>query len=185
MSTSIEIALTATSFAATVAGYSLAYWSRSHGANKIEESDKDSIEGQCRITDVRIALKKQESTSAWNSRAGSLLKIGQYIIGGLLASNFVQESVSSELVGAMGLLVLFSSLMSQSFQPEVRVRGSRQRAHQLKILLRESEDRLFEIEENDKVKIIEIRKLVSTNLAKIEEMELIESDTSKPEKNES
>lgn len=179
MSVSVEIAIAATSLAATIAGYVFSTVSSKYD-DKREESDAskaDDIEAQCRITDIKNALNKQEFSAKWNSRSSALLKIGQYIIGGLLASNFVQETVSPQLIGGVGLLVLFSSLVSQQFQPDVKVRGNRQRAHQLKMLLRESEDWLFAIEETNKEKISEIRKYVSSNLSRIEEMELIEIES--------
>jgi hypothetical protein len=103
-----------------------------------------------------------------------LLIIGQYIVGGLLASSFVQQSLSPALVGALGVLVLLSSLIYQHFRPDIRLRGALGRALRLEALSREAEDDLFAIEAHDPsaLTIFAFRKKISRALTEIAESEL-------------
>lgn len=52
-----------------------------------------------RLADAQRALDQQESLAKSNSRAAASLTFRQYIIGGALASSFVQESLTSQVVG--------------------------------------------------------------------------------------
>jgi hypothetical protein len=95
-----------------------------------------------RIEEARDAFRGQTSSAKWSGRSGNLLTVGQYIIGGLLASSFVQESLSPRLVGSLGLLVLLASLIKQHFHPEASAETACKKAAQLKGLIRTSEDQL-------------------------------------------
>jgi predicted benzoate:H+ symporter BenE len=53
-----------------------------------------------RLAEAKAALVHQESVALTNRWTSRLLTVGQYIIGGLLASSLVQQSLSRELVGA-------------------------------------------------------------------------------------
>jgi len=95
-----------------------------------------------RIEEAKDAFRSQTSSAKWSKVSGNLLTVGQYIIGGLLASSFVQESLSPKLVGSLGLLVLLASLIKQHFHPEVSAENARKKTAQLKALIRTSEDLL-------------------------------------------
>jgi hypothetical protein len=99
-----------------------------------------------RIEDARsIQAKRQGSATAstWSARS---LTFGQYVVGGVLASSFVQTKISPPLIGALGVLVLLASLITQHYHPEVSAQVASQKAEQLESLIRESEDRVVVIE---------------------------------------
>jgi inactivated superfamily I helicase len=64
------------------------------------------------------------------------------VVGGVLASAFVQSSFSPKVIGLCGVIVLVSSLFNQHYHPEVRATESAQRMKELQTLIRDSEDRL-------------------------------------------
>lgn len=57
-----------------------------------------------------------------------LLTIGQYVIDGVLASSFIQETLTKQWIGRLGLLVLLASLFRQRFHPEVEAENARKKA---------------------------------------------------------
>lgn len=95
-----------------------------------------------RIEEARDALRQQLSAAKWSRVSSNSLTVSQYIIGGLLASSFVQESLSPKLVGSLGLLVLLASLIKQHFHPDVSAETAIKKAAQLRALIRTSEDQL-------------------------------------------
>ena len=127
-----------------------------------------------RLNDVRRALDRQKSFSRTNRWTSGSLTFGQYIIGGLLASSFVQQSLNKELVGVLGLLVLVSSLMYQHFRPDIQLRGALGRAHRLRALIRQSEDDLYSMQSQapNAPNIDDFRRRLSTALSEIEASEL-------------
>ena len=150
-------------------------------SSDVVDSDFESdLLSEARITEVRAELARQEFRSKWTGFASTSLRTSQYIIGGVLASSFVQESIDANLVGTLGVIVLVSSLINQHFRPDVRHRGSRQRVVQLRSLLRHAEDDKYAIDNNIEgaCSIYEIRKRVSSGLNQIEEMELIDITSS-------
>jgi len=96
---------------------------------------------------TRLDEAKQAMTSGRSSEriariSSNLLTVGQYIIGGVLASSFVQESLSPKAVGLLGVLVLIASLVKQQFHPELNAEKAGRKISQLKALIRISEDQL-------------------------------------------
>lgn len=103
------------------------------------------------IARERAITRLDEAKQAMTSKRGSeriarissnLLTVGQYIIGGVLASSFVQESLSPKSVGLLGILVLIASLVKQQFHPELNAENARKKTSQLQALIRTSEDQL-------------------------------------------
>src|SRR5579864_3843459 len=84
-----------------------------------------------RIEEAKDTFRRQTSSARWSTISGNFLSVAQYIIGGLLASSFVQESLSPRLVGSLGLLVLLASLIKQHFHPEVGADNARNKAAHL------------------------------------------------------
>ncbi len=74
--------------------------------------------------------------------ASHLLTFGQYVIGGVLASAFMQNNLTPKVIGFSGVLVLCASLINQQYHPEVRARDATQKAKELGSLIRDSEDQL-------------------------------------------
>jgi hypothetical protein len=97
---------------------------------------------EARLKEAEFSQKEQQRESKSSKTTSTLLVIGQYIIGGVLASSFIQESLTPKLVGCLGVVVLIASLFRQQFHPEINAEDARKKASQLKALIRFSEDQL-------------------------------------------
>lgn len=95
-----------------------------------------------RFEEARMLLVKQEALARLNSRATFFLGIGQYIVGGILATSFVQDKLSPTLAGALGIVVIGSQLINQAFHPSVLAKNAKSRAVRLRQIIREAEDQL-------------------------------------------
>jgi transcriptional regulator with GAF, ATPase, and Fis domain len=134
-----------------------------------------------RIEEAREAMLQQVSAARWSTISGNMLTVGQYVIGGLLASSFIQESLSPKLVGFLGVLVLLASLIKQHFHPEQSAESARKKAAQLKALIRTSEDQLAILEaktangQDHTDALIALLVQITQRLTEIEEPEALES----------
>jgi hypothetical protein len=137
-----------------------------------------------RLKDAKDALSRQKSLATTNRWMSALLTIGQYIIGGLLASSFVQESLTRQTVGILGVLVLLSSLVYQRFRPDIQLRGALRRAMKLKALIRAVEDDLYAIESNsaEAPTVDQIRRRISQGLSEIDASEIEDTNSQIPTK---
>ena len=95
-----------------------------------------------RINEAIKARSEQLGTAKWSKVSSNSLIVAQYIIGGVLATSFVQESLKTKWIGAMGVVVLIASLFRQQFHPEINAQEARAKASRLKALVRASEDQL-------------------------------------------
>lgn len=127
-----------------------------------------------RMRETRRALERQRELATTHRIAGSLLIFGQFVVGGLLASSFLQDKLSKEMIGGLGLVVLASSLIRQHYRPEIQYIGACQRAAKLKALIREAEDAQFASREGSPSALPdhEVRLLLSEGLTQVEESEL-------------
>lgn len=142
--------------------------------DKIEKEDDPLRELlKKRIQEAQESLKFQNNSEKTNTWATNSLVIGQYIVGGLLASSFIQNTLTKDLIGFLGLLVLASALIHQRFRPDLRAQGSKQRAFRLRSLIRDVEIDLAALKAgaNDAPQLIDIIKKVSIILEKIEKSE--------------
>jgi hypothetical protein len=132
-----------------------------------------------RLADAKGALERQTSLAKTNRWMSALLTIGQYIIGGLLASSFVQQSLRPDLVGILGLLVLISSLIYQHFRPDIQLRGAMSRSLRLRALIRSVEDDIYAIRSNspNAPTVEAVRRRISEALSAIEASELQDLQT--------
>jgi hypothetical protein len=126
-----------------------------------------------RLEEVRAALSRQQFLAATNRWVNRLLTVGQYIIGGLLASSFVQQSLSREMVGALGLLVLISSLIYQHFRPDLQLREAMGRSLRLRSLVRQADDDIYAMRSgsSNAPSVADFRRKISTALTDIEASE--------------
>jgi hypothetical protein len=106
------------------------------------EDTRFRVSFACRIREAAASREQQLSIQKWSKIAAHLLTIAQYIIGGVLASSFVQESLTPKWVGALGVVVLIASLFKQQFHPEINAEDARRTASKLQALVRSSEDQL-------------------------------------------
>jgi hypothetical protein len=150
-----------------------------------EADDQESAdpEQDTRLNEARHYLQRQEAMARWNCRAAASLTFSQYIVGGILATSFVQEALSREVVGFLGLLVLIASLIHHRYRPDIYASCARERAVQLRALIRKAEDALYAIRSgrSDAPSLLKIRKMVSQELAEIEARELRDMETDREE----
>lgn len=127
-----------------------------------------------RLSEARSALRRQEGISIWNRRTMNALTFSQYIIGGVLASSFVQTQLTKETVGLLGVLVLVASSIHQRYRPDVKYRNAKQRAVQLRALIRKAEDLVYDarLQNKDVSAIQPIRRFVTEGLNQIDTAEL-------------
>lgn len=127
-----------------------------------------------RVRDAAAALSRQKTIARANRWMSGFLVVGQYIVGGLLASSFVQQSLSKETVGGLGVLVLLSSLIYQHFRPDIQLRGASGRVLRLTSLIRSSQDDLVAMKavSSGAPTIDAFRKRISDALTDIEVSEL-------------
>ncbi len=134
-----------------------------------------------RLNDAKNARTKAQSTAKISRLLSALLTFAQVVIGGVLASSFIQETLSARAVGMLGVLVLIASLMKQQYRPEVDAEQAREKASKLQALIRLSEDQLATIDarsakgEDRTDALIELRDRISRGLAEIENPETISS----------
>lgn len=142
------------------------------------DTERDS-----RLDEARRYLQRQDTMARWNSRAAASLTFSQYIVGGILATSFVQESLPREVVGFLGLLVLIASLIHHRFRPDIYARCARERAMHLKAMIRRAEDALYTIGAGkaDAASVLKVRKMVSQALAEIEASELQDMEIEREE----
>ena len=148
-----------------------------------EDAESPDPDQDTRLNEARSYLRRQEAMAKWNCRAAASLTFSQYIVGGILATSFVQEALPREVVGFLGLLVLVSSLVHHRYRPDIYSRGARERAVELKALILAVEDALFDIRSGrpGAPSLLKIRKMVSEGLAEIEASELKDMETDREE----
>jgi len=137
-------------------------------------SSAQELEDDTRLSCAREELVRQESSARWNSRSAISLAISQYVVGGTLATSFIQSTLPEQAVGFLGLIVLLASIVYQRFRPDLRTSSARRRVAALKAVIRRAEDGLFEIREAfaDAPTIQAIRKEVTNVLIQVEHSEL-------------
>ena len=149
-----------------------------------EDKSAPDQEDDIRLDEARASLYRQESIAKWSCRAAASLIFSQYVVGGILASSFVQDSLSNKITGFLGILVLASSLVHHHYRPDIYSREARQRAARLRTLIRTAEDLLYAIRQGKQgaPSLYTIRKRVSEGLAEIEADELkdIDPDNAEP-----
>jgi len=107
-----------------------------------------------RLDEMKAAIQKYER-EAWVTRwSNNLLIAGQYVVGGTLASSFTQESLSSQTVGILGLIVLVATIFHQRYRPDVKSRVAKAKVSLLRSSLRRIEDELVMTDSPNKTKII-------------------------------
>lgn len=171
-----EIIASFASGVATIIGAVIASWRSKRGSTEVNDTDLPHIEK--RLKELKEYLGCQESIEKRNSLAGGFLTIGQYIVGGILATSFIQETLSSHVIGFLGVLVLVSSIIHQRFRPDLKVAGARSRVLRLKKIHRSANDRLdrVRIEHNANSQELDlaenqIASSISTQISEIEEAE--------------
>ena len=134
-----------------------------------EEREKDT-----RLVDARDELARQISSAKWNGRSAISLAISQYVVGGTLATSFIQNNLPEEAVGFLGLVVLLASIIYQRFRPDLRTGAARRRVALLRATIRRAEDGLYGLRKSlpQAPSLEEIRADITNALIQIEHSEL-------------
>lgn len=172
----IEIIAALLSAVATIIGAAGASWGTKQGSKEVTNAELSLIEK--RIKELSDYLANQEAIEKRNRISGGFLTVGQYIVGGVLATSFIQETLSNQITGFLGVLVLVSSIIHQRFRPDLKVAGARSRVIRLRKALRSANDRIdrariefgkdnpqYEMEAN------KIASLISSQISDVEEAE--------------
>jgi hypothetical protein len=130
-----------------------------------------------RLKEGRAFKDKWERYATGYRWSGHFLTFGQYVIGGVLASSFVQQSLSPQIVGFFGVLVLLASLIKQQYHPEVSAQRAAQKAAQAKIMIRDAEDSLAILQSSEDfpynpAPLVELLKRISAVLNAIESVDM-------------
>lgn len=119
---------------------------------------------------LRLAQERAARRARW---ATNSLVFGQYVIGGAMATSFLQRSLSPNVIGIFGVLVVVASLLKQHYHPETNAQSAWQKASQLSVLVRQSEDRLVVIETtgdghtDDPALVLELLERISAETSRI------------------
>jgi hypothetical protein len=172
----VQAASTIAVIMSAVAGFATSLASKM-GRERAESEIKklaSSPQKDSRLLDAKAELNRQESTTKWQGFAATSLTFSQYIVGGVLTTSFIQDTLSSQVVGLLGLLVLISSLIHQHFRPDLKSRFAKERIVTLRSLVRSVEDDLFAIDQGmlKPESMHGIRAKVSSTLKEMEKSEL-------------
>jgi hypothetical protein len=99
-----------------------------------------------RLEEVIEERERQESTVRWSQIASRTLTFGQYIIGAMLTTSLVQNSLSKTWISIFGLLVILCSATKQHFHVDENAQASDARAKRLRALVRYAQDQIAILE---------------------------------------
>ncbi|HEY3973905.1 MAG TPA: hypothetical protein VGM18_12945 [Candidatus Sulfotelmatobacter sp.] len=134
-----------------------------------------------RLNDAKTAMAQEESSAKVSRILSGSLTFAQVVIGGVLASSFVQEALPPKTVGIFGVLVLIASLVKQQYRPDVDAEQAQQKSSKLQALIRSSEDELATIDarsakgEDRTDALIDLRNQISRGITQIENPEAVAS----------
>lgn len=113
-----------------------------HNAGAKAPTDIARRQVALRIAEAASTRNEQLRSAKWFNVAANGLIWTNFILGGVLASSFVQASVSPRWAGGLGVLVLIASLVQQKYHPDIDADVAAQKTAQLLTLIRVSEDKL-------------------------------------------
>ncbi len=102
-----------------------------------------------RLEEVRDLWKKHKRASSWATFVNGMLIAAQYLVGATLASSFVQKSLSPNLTGVLGVLVVVASTIQQRYSPDITAASARARAGLLRRMIVSAEDLMVEASDRD------------------------------------
>ncbi len=144
----------------------------------LRRTPTDDLEGRTRIREARKVLAQQRFTEKVYGLTNRLLVFFQYVVGGILASSFVQQQLTGAQLGFLGVLVLLAQLFGKHFNPELVARGAMRRKVFLHNALAKAEDSAFTLNEgtDSKESQSEIRRKLSAALELVRRSELDEKE---------
>jgi len=141
-----------------------------------------------RIQDATEELETQLSRERRSKFASSTLIVGQYILGAVIASSFVQQHLDPTLIGSLGVLVLVASGVKDRFHPEIDAEDAKRKATQYENLIETTKDALVPLDTaiNDGVdqsdKMTALMNNMTARMTQIENSEVSKPDTPNDQK---
>jgi hypothetical protein len=113
-----------------------------------KETSTDIAKKQVRVRleDIIEERERQESTSKWLGITSTVLTFGQYIIGAILTSSFIQHSLSAGGISGLGLMVIICSATKQHFHIDANAQTAKTAAKRLRSLVRYAQDQIAILE---------------------------------------
>jgi hypothetical protein len=126
-----------------------------------------------RLRQAKDAYEREKRNERFSNVANFLLVFGQYVVGVLLTSSFLSETLSLQSLGILGLVVLVSTTLHQKYRPDLSARMARAKACWLLAAIHKAEDSLVFIQQGlpDAPKEENIIKMLSRHLVKVEDEE--------------
>lgn len=95
-----------------------------------------------RLSEIIEERELQQNVAKWSRRTSNILTFGQYIIGAVLTSSFIQKSLSPIWISILGLLVIVCSATKQHFHTDENAQAADYRSKRLKGLARYAQDQI-------------------------------------------
>jgi hypothetical protein len=113
-----------------------------------KESGADITKRQIRtrLGEIVEERERQRNVTKWSRRTSNLLTFGQYIIGAVLTSSFIQQSLSPIWISIFGLLVIVCSATKQHFHTDENAQTADYRSRRLASLARYAQDQIAILE---------------------------------------
>ena len=142
------------------------------GDKEVNPSEID-LEGIARLDELKAFQLRYQRQARRNAFSFNLLVFGQFIIGALLASNFVQANYA-KYTAILGVMVLLSSAIQQRYRPDVLATQAKQRLVKCNRFIRFVEDGILSVRARttDCHSIFEIRNAATDGLDGLERNEL-------------
>lgn len=146
-----------------------------HREADLTEIDFEDI---TRLDDLRIAQIRYQRLARRSALTFNFLIAGQFIVGALLASSFVQATLTPKYTGVLGVLVLLSSAVQQRFRPDVLAAQAKSRLIKCNCIIRAIEDGVFRIRVADVTpnELLTLRNFATKGLDDLDRNELTGQD---------
>jgi len=95
-----------------------------------------------RLQDTKRVYSRQKLDERLSKFISGLLVFGQYVVGGVLATSFIRETLNPQVTGFLGLTVLAATLVHQRYRPNVNARLAQEKASFLYETILKAEDGL-------------------------------------------
>jgi hypothetical protein len=131
-----------------------------------------------RLEEIIEERERQKGIAKWSRITSQTLTFGQYIIGAMLTTSLVQNSLSKTWISVFGLLVILCSATKQHFHVDENAQASDTRAKRLRALVRYAQDQIAILEvrstkgENRTDAFIDLLNEITASLNQIESVDM-------------
>lgn len=147
---------------------------QANSAKKLKDLPDSELERSIRLDELRSRLEIDELYAKRFKALANSLVFGQYIVGGILATAFIQQNFSPNFVGIFGVIVLSSSLINQRFKPQYIASRANERAFKARSAIRRIEDNLFNLKRDEQFEknVKDMRNLITEQLELLDHHDL-------------